>query len=417
LTAVERQSAERGDAATVRRLGSVPALDGLRGIAVLLVVVNHTWIVLPGQTGLTAVDNFFRGGFLGVDLFFVLSGFLITALLLREQADHRRVRFGSFYARRALRLLPALFVLLGAHAIYAAYANPPFPFEHEVLNIRAAVFYYANWFVVFDLLRAVPDLGHLWSLSVEEQFYLIWPTLLVLFFGLRRRIAPVVMILVAGIVAVAVHRAMMWDGSNWLPLFNRTDTRADSLLVGALLACLWVRCRTPEKGLVPAAWVASGILILCVEFARGNQAFLFLGGFTLVAVAASVLILATLESDWPGNRFLSIAPLRAVGRVSYGLYLWHVVVFWAVSRWGSTWPDQVRMLVALGGAAACTLLSWVLVEQPALRLKRRFEYRSPSSQADSATLEGSVGTSSGAPASSRPDQAPILEPGRRRPVA
>jgi peptidoglycan/LPS O-acetylase OafA/YrhL len=372
VTPDERPAPEAEPARSRRRLGQVPALDGLRGIAVLLVVLSHTrLLVLAAPTGLGFVDDFFRGGFLGVDVFFVLSGFLITALLLREQADRGHVRIGSFYTGRALRLLPALFVLLAAHVIYAALANP-FPFEHELVSVRAGIFYYYNWQVVWDLFKTVPDLGHLWSLAIEEQFYLLWPAVLILFLGIRRKTSWVVVALVAAIVAIAVHRALMWErGASWIFIFVRTDTRADSLLVGVLLAWLWVRRRTPTKGLVAAAWVASGVLFLCVEFSRFDAGFVYLGGFTIVALAVGVVILATLESSWPGTRLLSIPPLRAVGRVSYGLYLWHLPVFYAVDHYGSHWPAIVRVIVGYGASAAFTTLSWFVVETPALRLKRR----------------------------------------------
>jgi len=373
VTPVEPAASGPSVAARVRRFGRVPAFDGLRGVAVLMVLTSHLWIVLPGQTGAAIIDGLFDGGFLGVDIFFVLSGFLITALLLREQLDHPRVRFGSFYARRALRLLPALFVLLAVHMVYVAIAEP-YTLAREFANARAAVLYYANYYVVWHFFDAVGDLGHLWSLSVEEQFYLVWPAILILFLGIRRPAGYVATLLGVMIAVVAIRRAVLWEGgTGWLPLFNRTDTRIDSLLVGALLASLWVRGRTPTKGLAPAAWIASGILLLCVEFARGDEAFVFLGGFTLVAVIVAVLILATIDSDWPGNRVLALAPLVAVGRVSYGLYLWHVPVFWAVSRWGSTWSDGARVVVALGATAVLTVLSWFLIERPALHWKRRFE--------------------------------------------
>ena len=250
------------------------------------------------------------------------------------------------------------------------------PVRNELVSVRASVFYYYNWQVVWSVLKTVPDLGHLWSLSIEEQFYLVWPAVLILFLGLRRKTSWVVVVLVAAIAAIAVHRAVMWEhGAHWLFLFVRTDTRADSLLVGALLACLWVRRRTPTKGLVPAAWIASGVLVLCIEFSRPDGGFVYLGGFTIVAIAVAILILATLDSSWPGNRLLSFPPLRAVGRVSYALYLWHLPVFSVVHRYGSHWPTVVQVIVAYGASAAFTTLSWVLIETPALRVKRRLAGR------------------------------------------
>ncbi len=156
---------------------------------------------------------------------------------------------------------------------------------------------------------------------------------------------------------------------------STTLDNCSSLLVGALLASLWVRRRTPTKGLVPAAWIASGVLVACIAFGHADESFIFLGGFTLFAVAAAVVILATLESNWPGNRFLGWTPLRAVGRVSYGLYLWHLPVIVVVAKYGGDWSTGERVVVALSATTVCTMLSWILVETPALRLKSRLQRR------------------------------------------
>jgi peptidoglycan/LPS O-acetylase OafA/YrhL len=295
-------------------------------------------------------------------------------LLLREQADRGHVGFGRFYAGRALRLLPALYVLLAAHVIYVAVTNP-FPFENELVSVRAAVFYYYNWQVVWNVIKTVSDLGHLWSLSIEEQFYLVWPAVLILFLGLRHRARTVAAVLVAVIVIIAVNRALLWQHTGWQAMLNRTDTQADGLFVGALLAVLWVRRRTPTRGLIPVAWIALGVMVLSVEFVRGDGSFYFDGGSTLFAVAIAAVILATLESNWPVNWLLGLAPLRAVGRVSYGLYLWHYPVFWVVARYDARWPFPVPAVVGFTAAGTATVLSWVLVEQPALRWKHRLQAR------------------------------------------
>jgi peptidoglycan/LPS O-acetylase OafA/YrhL len=345
---------------------------------VLLVVLTHSFLI-GVTTHIAVVDNFLSGGFLGVNIFFVLSGFLITALLLREHADRGRVRFGKFYAGRALRLLPALYVLLAAHVIYVAVTNP-FPFENELVSVRAAFFYYYNWQVVWNLLKTAPDLGHLWSLSIEEQFYVVWPAVLILFLGLRHRAKTVVGVLIAVIVLIAVNRALLWQHTDWRALLNRTDTQADGLFVGALLAVLWVRRRTPTRGLIPVAWIAFGVVVLSVEFVRGDGSFYFDGGSTLFAAAIAAVILATLETNWPVNRLLCLAPLRAVGRVSYGLYLWHYPIFRVVARYGARWPFPVPAVVGFTAAGTATVLSWVLVEQPALRWKHRLQARPPPSE-------------------------------------
>lgn len=365
-----------------RRLGQVPALDGLRGVAVLLVVVSHTALLtIPGAFGIsfTNINRIVRGGFFGVDIFFVLSGFLITSLLLREQVNDGRIRFGNFYARRALRLLPALVVLLFAHAVYAAVTG--LPADAEVNTVWSALLYVLNWRAAFSSAPLALGMGHLWSLAVEEQFYLVWPAVLVLFFGLRRRASFVSALLITAIVVVVVHRALVWgDGVWWIPPFIRTDTRADSLLVGVLLASLWVRGRTPTRGLVPAAWIASVGLVVCIAFTNQEASFVYRGGFTLFALLVAVVVLAAVDGRWPGCRVLELGPLRLVGRVSYGLYLWHLPIFVAVDRYTTGWSASLRVLFAYGLTVLFTALSWRFVEQPALRLKKRLEVaREPAS--------------------------------------
>ncbi len=371
-----------------RRLGSVPPLDGLRGIAVLLVMLSHTIVLVPGRLAGGRYHDYVSGGLLGVDLFFVLSGFLITAILLGERATHGGVALGSFYARRALRLLPALYLFLLVSWLYATFVG--FPTNPDLLpiqpgsvgsSIRWALIYASNWQVVYHLFSVSEGFGHLWSLAVEEQFYLVWPVLLIVLLRVCRDVRAVVAFLVVAIGLVALRRYVLWsEGMNPLFLYVRTDTRADSLLVGALLAVLWVRRRTPTRGLVPAAWIATAVLCLFVATAQLESAYLYVGGFTVFALATAALILATVETDWVGNRFLSVQPLRMVGRVSYGLYLWHLPIFFAVAREGQSWSPLVRVAVAFCLTAALTALSWELVERPALQLKRRFsrrELRSP----------------------------------------
>ena len=265
----------------------------------LLVVLTHGFLI--GVVTHVASSTTSSTRVLGVNIFFIASGFLITALLLYENKPIVATwDSGRFYAGRALRLLPALYVLLAAHVIYVAVTNP-FPFENELVSVRAAVFYYYNWQVVWNVIKTVSDLGHLWSLSIEEQFYLVWPAVLILFLGLRHRAKTVAAVLIAVIVIIAVNRALLWQHTSWRALLNRTDTQADGLFVGALLAVLWVRRRTPTRGLIPVAWIALGVMVLSVEFVRGDGSFYFDGGSTLFAVAIAAVILATLESNWPVN--------------------------------------------------------------------------------------------------------------------
>jgi len=356
-----------------RRLGHVPGLDGLRGIAVLLVVVSHLNLLIPRLdiTRIQVIDGAIEGGYLGVDVFFVLSGFLITALLLREERGTGHVAFGGFYARRALRLLPALYFMLLCHAFYTIATDLYWP--AEAASIKAAVLYYSNWLVVYDLSDIALGTNHLWSLAVEEQFYLVWPVILVGLLGLRRSARTVTIVLVLAIVVIAVHRARLWgDGITWLELFVRTDTRADSLLVGALLASLWVRRATPTRGVNGAAWFAVAFAVGYLALVEASSGVGYRGGLTLFAVAIAVVLLAVVDGTWSGTRVLAHPALRAVGVVSYGLYLWHFPVFHAVARYGSDWPELVRVLVAVPLAVGMTLISWFCLEKPLLQLKARF---------------------------------------------
>jgi peptidoglycan/LPS O-acetylase OafA/YrhL len=310
-----------------------------------------------------------KGGGFGVDAFFVLSGFLITAILLRDQTHGGRVRFGAFYRRRALRLLPALLVFLVVYVFYEWATN--MPLAHEPSSAISIMFYYSNtWLEHGPISNGV---GQMWSLAVEEQFYLLWPLFVALFFGLRRRFAPTVLLMVALIAAVTIRRAYLWDhGTPWIFLYTRLFTRADALLIGCLIAQLWVRGKLPKRGVQIAGWIALAYIAYIVR--RGvSDSFLYRGGFTLIAVAFGVILIAVLQTDWAVNRVLRLPPLRAVGRVSYGLYIWHLAVFTAVLRYGRFWNPWVQAIVALGVTAAATLVSWTLVERPILRWKERLE--------------------------------------------
>jgi len=204
----------------------------------------------------------------------------------------------------------------------------------------------------------------------------------------RRHANLVLAVLTAAIAAIALHRILVWQStSSWVFPFIRTDTRADSLLVGALLAAMWVRFRTPTRGLSVAAWVATAVVAVSVLFADPERPFVYRGGFTLVAVAVAVVVLAVVDGRWSGTRVLAVAPLRLIGRVSYGLYLWHLAVFFAVARYTTTWPTLVRLPFAFGLTALFTWLSWRFVEQPALRLKHRLDRRA---MPDAASLHDPV---------------------------
>ncbi len=350
-----------------RRLRYTPELDGIRGIAILLVVAHHTHAVLAPSAGWLP-----NGGFLGVDVFFVLSGFLITGLLLGEHERASRLHLLRFYGRRALRLLPALLALLAAYGVYAYVTDlPGGPVRSGILAIG---FYYSNWRVAYTL-RGAPGLGGLWSLAVEEQFYMVWP--LVLFVLLRiRRAAVIATVIGLAVLAIAVHRAQLWEHTHfWFGLYIRTDTRADSLLVGALFAVLWHARMVPARWLAGWGTIAAAVVAVCVFRFDFTDGLLYQGGFTLIAVAVGIVIVAAIGSSWFLRPLFRSSVLRGAGRISYGLYLWHIAIFFAVARYGDTWGSPLRVLVAYPLTAAATWLSWRYVERPALALKdRRFSH-------------------------------------------
>jgi peptidoglycan/LPS O-acetylase OafA/YrhL len=351
-----------------RTLRHEPALDGLRGVAVAAVVAYHMLFVLvPG------LYRHFPGGFLGVDVFFVLSGFLITAILLRERIDHGETRFGAFFARRALRLLPALAVFLIVFAIYAAAIDLD-PSEAG-LSVLGVAFYFFNWIFVVRPETVIPvELGHLWSLAVEEQFYLVWPFAIAAVGAIGRRPKLAVLGISVAVLAVAGHRLQYFgSGRTWVQLYSRTDMRVDALLVGALVGVVWTYRIEPWRRVPRSIVVASlAFLLVCVVTVEASAPFLYRGGFTAIAVAVGLVLFFILD-DPPElvRTALSVAPLRILGKVSYATYIWHLPVFFAVRRFASSWPIVGQVAVALAVTAAFVALSWFLVEEPALAFKRR----------------------------------------------
>lgn len=354
-----------------RSFGQIRGFDGLRGIAVLIVFVAHMDVILPIPELLVI-----PGATVSLDSFFVLSGFLITALLLREQARRGVIGIGPFYRRRVLRLLPALYVVVLANALFA-YASHQW-LHTEVPSIFSVLFYYSNYYSATAPLPLIPKLSpgyqHLWSLSFEEQFYLIWPWLTIALLTIRMRLRTVTIILLSLIALVAVHRFILYeDTGRWWSIFIRTDTRADSILWGALLAHIWIRRREPKRGMVVAGWIAAAFLIACLPFASENGRFVYWGGFVAIDVACAVLLLAILDGRWAGRRFLELKPLVALGIVSYGFYLWHLPVFFAIRFFDPHWNDVLRVVVAVSATLTLTLLSWFLLERPLMQWSKRLE--------------------------------------------
>jgi peptidoglycan/LPS O-acetylase OafA/YrhL len=352
-----------------QRLAYRPALDGLRGMAVLAVMLYHfgmPWL---------------QGGFLGVDLFFVLSGFLITSLLLDEWRRFGTIDLPRFYARRALRLLPALFVLLAVLAVLAETVLPETQRPAIWRGIGWTLAYAANWQKVFSS-EPVGMLGHTWSLSIEEQFYVIWPPLLLvlLWRGVAPRSLLRLALLGAGLSAALRCGLLFAGAASTEALYNGLHTRADALLIGCAAALL------PAAGLAPRlAWPrwagqAAGLgfpMGLCLPFAtaRLDAPRMYYAGFVLFACAAAVFVLG-LATDQVSGAVLEWRPLVWLGARSYGVYLWHLPVHDTLSALGaSSWSISAAAGVDLAISLGLAALSYRLIEAPALRLKSRFAGR------------------------------------------
>lgn len=331
----------------------LPALDGLRGIAILAVLAYHSGIL--------------SGGFVGVDLFFALSGFLITRLLIAERDRHGDVRLGRFWIRRALRLAPALVAALLLAVPVSRFIEMPL----EPTWIAATLLYASNLLIGWGHVYPIGLVSHTWSLAMEEQFYLLWPPLVLIAMRTgRHRVC-----LAAGVLAVApcVLR-LVWvathanDPALWLRVYFAPEMRFDAIALGCLGGA-WTTmplAKDPRfdgaiagAALVGAGWL--GWIAVRCEIGTLVAAPML---FSLTSLAATTVVLAAVRIE-RFARPLAWKPLVLLGRISYGLYLVHVIVFVALDRR----PIALRWAVALAIAVA----SWWLVERPFLRLKRRFE--------------------------------------------
>jgi peptidoglycan/LPS O-acetylase OafA/YrhL len=374
----------QGGGLSLRRPG-IPALDGLRAVAVALVLADHGGI--PGVAG----------GFLGVDIFFVLSGFLITSLLLDELGRTGRIGLGDFWIRRARRLLPALVLMVLMVAVGRQFFS-----SEAVAGLRddaiAAFFWVANWMFVADktdyFSQGAPPspLQHAWSLGVEEQYYIVWPLLLItvavsLAARARRRrrwatlggVRLAVFLLAAlGALASAATAIILASDATRDRVYFGTDTRAQALLVGAAASALLVGdWPSLNRGwsLIRSRWgrwtarllpvLGLALVAAAAHYATGS-AREFRGGLLIAVAVAAVLIVApvALDQQGPVAAVLAWRPLVWLGTISYGVYLWHWPIFLVLNGERTGWSGLSLFGVRCAATLAVSTVSWWLIEQP-----------------------------------------------------
>ena len=350
----------------------LPGLDGLRAIAVLAVLAYHIGL------------SWTPGGLLGVGVFFTLSGYIITDLLLGQQARTGSLQLVDFWLRRARRLLPALFVMLTVVVGWVAL------FDRAQLAalrgmVASAALYVSNWWLIaqhqsyFSRFGPPSPLGHLWSLAVEEQFYLVWPWLVLLGLALSRRrrrhgsseyygLAAVTMLLAA---ASATAMALLYHpGYDPTRVYDGTDTRAFALLIGAALAFVWPSRKLRASMSKASTWTLDGVgvvglLVIAALIWRTTEysAFLYRGGLVLLSVATAMVVAAVAAPASRVGRMLGAAPVRWIGVRSYGIYLWHYPII-VLTTPANTTDSLGRGALQVAASIVVAALSWHFVEEP-----------------------------------------------------
>jgi peptidoglycan/LPS O-acetylase OafA/YrhL len=351
------------------RLRYLPALDGVRAFAVAGVLCYHASLAWA------------PGGFLGVDMFFVLSGFLITTLLLREKTETGGIALKAFWVRRARRLLPALGVLLVIVVVYAVFLAAPEELRTIRADALASIGYVANWRFItsgssyFEQFQAPSPLRHMWSLAIEEQFYLIWPLIAYGVFRVAKDFRRGLALVTGGmlVTSVVLMTVLYEPGRDPSRVYYGTDTRAQSLLVGALLSILMIQHpvvegRVRRMALQVAGIVAAvGLAVMWVSVTDRAQ-MLYRGGFLLEAVLVATVIAAVIQPrPGPLGALLSVGWIRWIGQISYGLYLYHWPVYVALDTQRIGLDGYALFAVRLAVTFAIATASYYLLEMPIRR--------------------------------------------------
>ncbi|MEO8217350.1 MAG: acyltransferase [Acidobacteriota bacterium] len=330
------------------------AWDGLRALAMFMIVAHHAHI-LPGAVG--------------VVVFYVLSGFLITGTLLREWRRSNHIALGNFYWRRTVRLIPGLVLFLTVLGVYSA-AFQPLPVFRGYLNSAfITLFNGANWWQAYHEQESLGYLNHTWSLSFQEQFYLLWPPVLLLLLRLKLRRRWIGLILLGSVAASALARLFLWESTHdAMRVFYGSDTRADGLLAGCLLAFLADWKILPRRRLAKLALrfasIAGVALVLYVEARVPRDSdVMFRWFFPLATIAITAFVWDIHATSVSGRaKFLEFAPLVWLGQLSYGIYLWHYPFLRFAASHGPAGP--FRHILWIVATVLVSAASYHFVEEP-----------------------------------------------------
>ncbi|MEK4498432.1 acetyltransferase [Bacillus anthracis] len=341
-------------------------LDSLRGLAILGVILYHINF------------NWMPGGFLGVTVFFVLSGYLITDILAMEWKRNKRIDLKKFWLSRARRLLPGMLVMLVITLAWITIFHSSL-LEKMRGDSLAALFYVSNWWYIyhklsyFDNFNQISPLNHFWSLAVEEQFYVVWPFIISLGLYYIKKQSRMILLICLGAFASALAMAILYEpGVDPSRIYYGTDTRAFSLLIGAVLALVWPSNRLANKIIPKARFILDvvggiALIIILVMFWKTNQydPFLYKGGMVLLSIATALLVANLVHPASRIAQFLRFRPLRWVGVRSYGIYLWHYPILTLTTPKVNAGDFSIiRAILQFLLIILIAQISWKFIEKP-----------------------------------------------------
>jgi peptidoglycan/LPS O-acetylase OafA/YrhL len=346
--------------------GTIQGLDGIRAIAVVVVFLSHLPIAVTWLETQTWFNQFRIAGFLGVNMFFVLSGFLITYTLLNTRHRDGRLALRRFYVSRTARIMPAVIVFLVVHFVYALFLDfPPFGrISDEFIMMSATIFQFANYAVLSNT-ELLEENGALWSLSVEGHFYIVWPFIMFLLFRVVKKVSIAAAVLTAMVPLLYMWLAWIFHNNGYLSAYLRTDARIVSLVVGALGAVLWMKTSyISPLTLRMLSLPAVVAMVIVHSIADGWKPFIWDGGMALFDIATLVVILALAHGVFPVLALLTHASMQWIGKISYGLYIWQIPVLTLLNRHATEWNQLVICLLAVGITVGLGAVSYYAVEQP-----------------------------------------------------